>query len=119
MMESFQSVLFALNNDPESEKELIVFLEQQGLEYKGKQNKDKYGFSRENVFRFNDFELVISWMRNISTIKYAPNGWKGAFAEVYFDNIRKGCVGYTEHDTLAFCYGEYEVLKLAIPVKER
>lgn len=116
MIKSFKPVLFTLNDDPSSQEKLISFLEQQGLEYKGKQNRDKYGFSRENVFRLNDFELVVSWMRNLSTIKYVPNGWGGAFTEVYFDNIRKSCVGYTEHDTLAFCQGEHEILKLAIPV---
>lgn len=115
MIESFQPVLFALNNDPSSQEKLVEFLKKQGLEYKGKQNIDDYGFSRENVFRLGDFELVVIWMRNLSTIKYAPNGWEGAFTEVYFDNIRKGCVGYAGHSTLAFCFGRYEVLKLAIP----
>ena len=112
----FREVRFALNNDVESEKRLIDFLESQGLIYEGKQNIDKYGFSRENVFSYgSDFKLVISWMRNLSTIQYSPNGWDGAFTEVYFDNICESSTGYCDHNSLSFCYGEYEMLKLAIP----
>jgi len=119
-MNSFQPVLFALNNDPESEQPMIDFLVSRGLTYLGKQNKDQYGFSRENVFiyGYSSFRLVISWMRNLATIINKPDGWDGAFTESYFDNIRECCVGYCDHASLAFCYGECEVVSLAIPRKK-
>ena len=115
-IKAFKEVLFALNNEVESEDKLIEFLQKQGLKYEGKQNYNKYGCSRENVFTYGDnFKLVISWMRNLSTVQYNPDGWDGAFTEVYFDNIRKCSTEYYDHNSLAFCSGEYEMLKLAIP----
>jgi len=113
----FRPILFALNNDPNSEKSMIDFLVKSGLTYLGKQNKNQIGFSRENVFTYkgSDFKLVIRWMRNLSTILYSPSGWDGAFTEVYFDNIRECSTGYVGHYSLAFCYGDYEMLKIAIP----
>ena len=46
----FRPILFALNNDPNSEKPMIDFLVKSGLTYLGKQNKNQIGFSREIVF---------------------------------------------------------------------
>jgi hypothetical protein len=113
----FRPILFALNNDPNSEKSMIDFLVKSGLTYLGKQNKDQHGFSRENVFTYqgSDFKLVIRWMRNLATILYSPSGWDGIFTEICFDNIRECSTGYVGHYSLAFCYGEYEMLKIAIP----
>lgn len=113
----FRPILFALNNDPNSEKPMIQFLVKSGLTYLGKQNKNQIGFSRENVFTYqgSDFKLVIRWMRNLATILYSPSGWDGIFTEVYFDNIRECSTGYVGHYSLAFCYGDYEMLKIAIP----
>lgn len=115
----YQPILFALNDDPKSEKPMIDFLLGKGLVYLGKQNVDKYGFSRENVFGLEgtDFKLVINWMRNLSSIQYMPNGWKGAFTESYFDNIRECGVGYCDYTSIAFCYGDTEIVKLAIPIR--
>lgn len=96
---------------------MIDFLTSQGLTYEGKQNYDQYGFSRENIFTFGNFKIVIHWMRNLCTIIYAPDGWHGAFTGIDFDNIRNARVGYADHNTIAFCYGEHEVLKLALPDK--
>lgn len=113
----FRPILFALSNDPKSEKPMIDFLVSKGLKYLGKQNIDQYGFSRENVFACGDsrFRLIISWMRNLATIVNKPDGWGGAFTESYFDNIRECSMGYCDHISLAFCYGEYEMVKIAIP----
>jgi hypothetical protein len=111
----FRPILFALNNDPNSEKPMIDFLVKSGLTYLGKQNKNQIGFSRENVFGYGDFRLVISWMRNLATIVSKPDGWDGVFTEVYFDNIRECSTGYVGHYSLAFCYGDYEMMKIAIP----
>lgn len=113
----FRPILFALNNDPKSEQPMIDFLVSKGLKYLGKQNLDPYGFSRENVFTYGDsnFRLVISWMRNLATIVNKPEGWDGIFTESYFDNIRECSTGYCDHLSLAFCYGEYEMVKIAIP----
>ncbi len=117
-MKAFNPILFALNNDSKSEQPMIDFLVDKGLKYVGKQNYDQYGFSRDNVFTVDgtDFKLIIYWMRNLCTIQYCPNGWKGAFTEVYFDNIRECSTGYSEHTSLAFCYGDREIIKLAIPL---
>lgn len=114
----FKPILFALNNNPESEKPMIDFLVKNGLTYLGKQNKDQYGFSRENVFGYGDFRLIISWMRNLATIQNKPDGWDGAFTEVCFDNIRECSTGYGGHVSLAFCCGNYEMMTIAIPKKE-
>ena len=113
----FRPILFALNNDPESGQPMIDFLTSKGMTYLGKQNKDDYGFSRENVFTVEgtNFKLVIHWMRNECTIQYKPDGWDGAFTESYFDNIRECMTGYGGHTSLSFCYGDIEIMKLAIP----
>ena len=113
----FRPILFALNDDPQSEQPMIDFLVANGLKYLGKQNVDQYGFSRENVFSYGDsnFRLIISWMRNLATIVNKPDGWDGIFTEVYFDNIRECSTGYCDHISLAFCCGEHEMIKLAIP----
>lgn len=118
---SFRPVLFSLNNDPESEKPLIEFLTKHGLTYLGKIDRDNItNYSRKNVFSFQDtdFRLVIYWMRNLSTIQYMPNGWDGAFMECNFDNIRECMTGYCDHTSLAFCYGDTEMVRLAIPRQE-
>jgi hypothetical protein len=114
----FRPVLFALNNEVDSCDKLIEFLVSYGLKYEGKQNFDNYGYSRENVFSYGDFKLVISWMRNLAKIKISPNGWDGAFMECSFDHIRECSTGYCDHESLSFCLGHYEKMKLAVPLKE-
>jgi len=120
MIKCFRPKLFALNNDPESERPMVDFLISKGLKYLGKQNIDQYGFSRENIFTFgdSDFRLVISWMRNLATIINAPDGWNGVFTESYFDNIRECSTGFCDHTSLAFCYEDCEMVKIAIPRME-
>ena len=111
----FRPVLFALNNEVESQQKLIDFLINSGLNYEGLINIDKYNFSRRHLFIFGDFKLVIYWMRNLSTIEIRPNGWNGAFMECNFDHIRACSSGYSDHYSLAFCLGEYQKMTLAIP----
>lgn len=115
MMKSFKPILFALNNNPESQQPMIDFLISQGLEYEGETDVNEYGFSRTHIFKKGNFKLQIMWMRNISTIQVQPDGWNGAFTEVLFDDIRETMTGYCDHNSLAFCYEGYEMLKLAIP----
>ena len=112
---------FKLNNDPKSEQPMIDFLISQGMTYLGKQNKDIHGFSRENVFTVEgtNFRMIIFWMRNLCSIQYAPDGWGGAFTVSHFDNIRPATTQYCDHKTLAFCYGDREIIKLAIPDKKK
>lgn len=113
----FRPVLFALNNEVESCEKMISFLVSYGLQYEGQQNFDKYGYSREHVFSYGDFKLVIRWMRNLANIQIKPNGWGGAFMECSFDHIRECSTGYCDHESLAFCLGNYQKMKLAIPRK--